>query len=130
MNQKEIRDETSAKNECSRDDYFDTRIKHREHADCMQEYRRSQKIQKIDDLQNNFRREQKNIEIQWFLSQRRRFDNDFTTREIWDDDTRDKNQKHVLRHQKRWDKNDKKSRRDHAFEITNKKREMAHKKLR
>ena len=44
MNQKKIKNETNAKNECSKDDCFDTRIKHRKHADCTQKYRRSQKI--------------------------------------------------------------------------------------
>ena len=82
MNQRKTRNETSAEDECNKSDCFDTRIKHREHVDCTQKYRRSQKIQKIDNLQNNFRRKQKNIEIQRFLNQKRRFDNDFTTREI------------------------------------------------
>ena len=129
MNQRKTKNETSAENECSKNDCFNTRIKHREHADCTQEYRRSQKIQEIDDFQSNLRRKQENTEIQWLLSQRRRLDSDSTTREIWNDDTRDKSQEHASRHQKRWNEDDEKSRRDHAFEITDRKREMTRKKL-
>ena len=64
MNQKKIKDETNAEDECSRNDCFNTQVKYRRHVDCTQKYRRNQKIQKIDDLQNNLRRKQENTEIQ------------------------------------------------------------------
>ena len=49
-------------------------------------------------------------------------------REIRSDDTRDKNQEHVLKHQEWKCKSDWKNWRNHAPEITDKKREMARQK--
>ena len=70
----------------------------------------------------------KNIEIQRLLNQERRFDDDLTTREIRNNNTRNKNQEHVSEHQERKSEDDEKDRRNHAFEIINKKCEMTRKK--
>ena len=62
------------------------------------------------------------------MNQKRRLDDDFTTREIRNDNTRDKNQEHASKHQKRKSEDDEEGRRDHAFEIANKKCEIIRKK--
>ena len=44
MNQEKLKNEESAENECSENNYVNTRIKHNEYVVCTKEYRQNQKI--------------------------------------------------------------------------------------
>ena len=62
------------------------------------------------------------------MNEKRRLDDDLTTREIQNNNTRNKDQEYASEHQERKSENDEKDRRDHAFKIANKKCEMIRKK--
>ena len=86
------------------------------------------KFKKLMIFRISFEENKKILKFNNFWIRNVCFDNDFTAREIRDNNIRNKNQEYILRYQEWGNKNDEKDQWIHAFKIINKKYKMTRKK--